>query len=58
MIKEERMRKALVEADLAFWEAIAKAYPEVTTGDLCFSTVLPFSAAQVKAVKAWILTNT
>lgn len=54
---EDRIREALMEADLAFWDVIAEKFPEVKTGDLDPMTTMGLSAEQEKAVHEWLTLN-
>jgi hypothetical protein len=45
------------EALDAFWEVVAKRFPEATTGDLCPLTALAFDQAAEAAVTQWIGKN-
>ena len=57
MIDKKKLEKAVQAADYEFWKEIAKHYPEIETGDLCFSVVIRLTLEQEKAVKAWIEMN-
>lgn len=50
---EERIKKAIEDADVAFWEVIAKQFPEIKSGDFPPDAWFKFSEAQEKAVKVW-----
>lgn len=52
-----RIRKAVEEADLAFWDKIAKAFPEVTSGDFPPDATFAWDRARDEAVYVWLLLN-
>ncbi len=53
----DRLKKALEDADLAFWAAIGDSYPEITTGDLDPGSVIEFNQASEAVVKQWLYYN-
>lgn len=52
-----RIETAVNEAELAFWDVIAKAYPEIKTGDLDPAAATELTQAMERAVEAWLLAN-
>ena len=54
----ERIEKAVRDADDAFWGVIAEKFPEIKTGDLSPDAVFTLRLAQEKAVKRWLTSNT
>jgi len=57
MKEQEKVRKVVDEAEEAFWAIIAKNYPEIKTGDLCFSVVGPWTLGNRDVVRIWLDTN-
>ena len=53
-VDQRRLEAAVVDAELAFWVAIAAKYPEVTTGDLGPESVIPFTMACEDVVRDWL----
>jgi hypothetical protein len=53
----ERLEAAVNEAELAFWDVIAKAYPEIKTGDLDPGAAHRLTTAMTAAVEAWLDAN-
>lgn len=49
-----RIKAAVENAELAFWAEIAKAFPEVTTGDFDPLDSFEITEAMTKAVTRWI----
>ena len=54
---KERIEEARDNADLAFWSAIAKAFPEVRTGEFPPDAAFAFIYAQRAALKVWLEWN-
>lgn len=54
---EERIKKAVNDADSAFWSEIVKHFPEVLTGDFAPDETIQFNNAQELAVKRWLKNN-
>ncbi len=54
---EQRIKKAIQEADLLFWATIADQFPEITSGDFPPDAHFKFGRAQEDAVKLWIKYN-
>ena len=50
----ERLNKALEAADLAFWEVIARHYPEAVGGDLDPGALQTHDKARACVVLAWL----
>lgn len=55
--RSERLGAALEAAEEAFWEAIARRYPECKTGDLDPESQIRFSQAAKAAAEAWVEAN-
>lgn len=53
----EKIQKAVADAELSFWNKISEHFPEVTTGDFAPDAELELSKALSKAVQTWIQTN-
>jgi len=53
----KKIEEAVEEAEQAFWQVIADKFPEIRTGDLCFSIVLPLNKLNVEAVTEWYYGN-
>ena len=58
MNTEERIEKAVNEAEDAFWSVIAERFPEAETGDLFFDASIEFGDECRSVVRLWIATNT
>lgn len=56
-LDQKKLERVVMEADLEFWRVIALNYPEIKTGDLCFSLVFKLARAQEEAVETWYDTN-
>ncbi len=54
---EERLRNAIIEADIAFWEKISEAFPEIITGDFGPDETIRWDNACDDAVRTWLLNN-
>jgi len=54
---EQRIANAVQIASDAFWGEIAKAFPEVKTGDFPAEAVVKLEVANTKAVKLWVELN-
>lgn len=54
---DKRFEEAINNAEEAFWAEIAKAYPEIKSGDLGPDIVIPFKTMMEKAVAAWLTLN-
>ena len=54
---ELRSKAAVDEAEQAFWEVIARFFPEAESGDLSPDAVFRFSEACTDAVEQWIDSN-
>lgn len=52
-----RLDLAIREADDAFWNTIAKHYPEVKTGDFGPGETLAWQTAMEVAVETWLSNN-
>lgn len=53
----KRIDAAVRVADEAFWEVIAKQFPEIKTGDLSPDAVFEFSRSCNKVVEQWYNAN-
>ena len=56
-IAPKRISDAVIEADEAFWAAIAAAFPEVKSGDFDPGDANEFGKIQTKMVKLWLDAN-
>jgi len=56
-ISPAKIKKAVEEADMAFWATVADFLPEVETGDLDPSTTRDLIKAMEKAVTMWVKYN-
>lgn len=54
---EERIEKARDEADCAFWNVIAKRFPEIKTGDVFPYDVIIQQMQQTEWIHQWIQNN-
>lgn len=54
---KDRIKKAVEEADLAFWAKIAQAFPEVKTGDFPPDATFAWNRARDEAVYWWLVYN-
>lgn len=54
---EPEISGAIENAQLAFWSAIAEAFPECTSGDLAPEIVFQFENASKSAVDSWLKCN-
>lgn len=57
MIEFSTSDEAVEDAQKAFWESIAKAFPEITTGDLDPVTALKFDEECKAVVEKWLICN-
>lgn len=55
--EEHLIKNAIHDANQVFWNAIAKHFPETTTGDFSPHDTAEFEEAQIKAVKNWLASN-
>ena len=53
----QRVHNAVVNAQSAFWAEIAKAFPEIKTGDFPPEAQLVFDSACVSAATLWVESN-
>jgi hypothetical protein len=49
--------EVLENAELAFWDSVAKSYPTATTGDLGPDVVVPLKEQMHYAIRAWVYYN-
>lgn len=54
---ENRLHDAVEKAQDAFWEQIANAYPEITSGDFSPSDTFAIQEAMTNAARAWVIGN-
>jgi hypothetical protein len=52
-----RMSNVMEAAELAFWDVVAKAYPEAKSGDLSPAATMEFAAAVEQVITRWLMTN-
>lgn len=53
----DRVKEAVEQADLAFWAKIAKAFPEVKSGDFPPDATFAWNRARDEAVFWWLVYN-
>lgn len=58
MNTEERIEKAVNEAEDAFWSVIAERFPEAETGDMYIDACVRFTDNLEHNVRLWLATNT
>jgi len=58
MNTEERIEKAVKEAEDAFWSVIAERFPEAETGDMYIDACVRFTDNLEHTVRLWLATNT
>ena len=56
-MNNDELRHLIEEADIAFWEVIAKHFPEAKTGDLSIDRTIRLTIAEQEAVNEWIANN-
>lgn len=56
-IDEARLKKAVEAGMDAFWEAVAKQYPEATSGDLAAGMEVAFNHVCAEVAKSWVENN-
>lgn len=56
-IDEERLIKVTQAAGEAFWQVVADAYPEATTGDLSPLMTIAIDDVMTKSVREWVENN-
>jgi len=49
----KRLDKVFEDAEMAFWEAVAKALPEIKTGDFSPSDSIKLEKAMKDAIQSW-----
>lgn len=54
---DNRIQVAVAAAEDAFWEEIARRFPECKTGDLSPGTTFKLRAACTEAVQEWTSVN-
>lgn len=54
---KKRIAQAQAAADDAFWEAVTKAFPEATAGDLSPEATFSFGEASSAAITEWVENN-
>lgn len=54
MTFQERIKRALQEAQSAFWGEIASSFPEITSGDFPPDAATTFDKACENAVNVWL----
>ena len=57
MAKKSKLEKTMENAEYAFWEAVADAYPEVKSGDLPPCASFRFREACREAINLWLNYN-
>jgi hypothetical protein len=56
--QNKRVEKAVQDADYEFWQVIARAFPEITTGDLAIDVTIDLQNMMIFAVEQWLDSNT
>jgi hypothetical protein len=54
VVTDERIMSATRKAEEAFWEAVAKEFPEATSGDLDPGAAVNLTQAMERAVRTWV----
>lgn len=54
---DQRVNVAVEAAELAFWQAIARSFPEIIGGDLCPGTAVNLEQTMRRTVTAWFDEN-
>jgi len=55
--RNEKMDQVIEDAQIAFWEVVAKKYPEVKSGDFPPDASFAFDGACKKALEFWLEWN-
>lgn len=53
----KKLEQTASDAESALWEVVAKAYPEIKTGDFPIDASFELSAAIEKAILIWLESN-
>ena len=53
-VTDERIQTALRNGEDAFWAAVAKAFPEATSGDLDPGLAVGLTQTMERAIRAWV----
>ena len=56
--QSKRIERAVQNADYAFWQVIADAFPEIKTGSLAIDVTFDLQRMQTVAVEQWLDSNT
>lgn len=56
-VSDARVRAALQRGEDAFWEAVAKEFPEATSGDLDPGMTVTLLQTMERAIRAWVEYN-
>ena len=54
VITDERIRSAARKGEDAFWAAVAKEFPEATSGDLDPGLAVSLMQTMERAIRAWV----
>lgn len=57
MTLEERINEAADDAQEAFWEVVAKKFPEVKTGDFSPEAQFAFDGVMKSGIMTWLAGN-
>ena len=53
-VTDERIKTALRKGEDAFWAAVAREFPDTTTGDLDTGIVISLTQIMERAIRAWV----
>jgi hypothetical protein len=54
---EKKLNEVYLDAEFAFWEVVAKAYPEIETGDVGPFDLFEQAEMMKKWIRQWYKTN-
>jgi hypothetical protein len=54
VISDARIKSAVREGEDAFWAAVAKEFPEATSGDLDPGMVMSLTQTMERVIRAWV----
>ncbi|HVI41957.1 MAG TPA: hypothetical protein VM577_15000 [Anaerovoracaceae bacterium] len=56
-MNQQMIEDVVEQAQLAFWQEVAKSFPEIKTGDLPPDASVEFDEACKKVVQIWLASN-
>lgn len=56
-VSDARIKAALQRGEDAFWESVAKEFPEATSGDLDPTLTVALTQTMERAIRAWVEYN-